>query len=190
MSILPEFLGGTPEVNYAEIVFGGDIRIDGYQFPDGEIRYGIQSAPGLVGLGRTYLSDLQRGKTREKKLKVLLSFGFQARQIRQGKVVRRDRRGSSIVETISGSDLDAFVRFAAEHLKKDIAIALLGASFSEVRYDREASSFGLAPKTTPEKQRDFVLEVDRVRIANARASLDTMSMDDNYQRNGSKTPSF
>jgi hypothetical protein len=69
-------LGGTPEVNYAEIVFGGDIRIDGYQFPDGEIRYGIQSAPGLVGLGRTYLSDLQRGKTREKKAESLAQFWF------------------------------------------------------------------------------------------------------------------
>ena len=138
MSILPDFLGGTPEVNYAEVVFGGDIRIDGYQFPDGEIRYTKSGAANLVGLDSRYISKTEENSP--KAWKALQNKGFQGGS-RQGKVVRRDRRGSSIVETISGSDLDAFVRFAAEHLKKDIAISLLGASFSEVRCYREASSF-------------------------------------------------
>lgn len=181
MGIVPEFLGGTPDVHYANVVFGGEIAIDAYQFPDGEIRYSVTGTCLLVGLGKNYISDLNSKvrKNESKGLKALRDTGFQGSQ-RQGKVVRKDRRGKSVVETISGSDLDAFVRFAAEHLKKPKAIALLGASFSEVRCDRESSTFGLSPKTTAEKQREFVLKVDRILIANARASLDSMGMDDNY----------
>lgn len=177
MSILPEFLGGTPDVQYAKIVFGGEIQIDGYQFPDGEIRYSKSGAANLIGLDSRYISKTEENSP--KAWKALRGKGFQGGS-RQGKVVRKDRRGKSVVETISGSDLDAFIRFAAEHLKKDKAIALLGASFSEVRCDRERSAFNLAPKTTAENQRDFVLKYDRVLIANARAALDDMGMDDNY----------
>lgn len=179
MSILPEFLGGTPEVQYAEVVFGGEIKIDAYQFPDGEIRYSLSGTSGLVGLASNYLAKLQSTKNVSGSWKSLLSKGFTGYR-RTGIVKRLGKRGASKVETISGSDLDAFVRFAAEHLKKDKAIALLGASFSEVRCDRERSAFNLAPKTTAENQRDFVLKVDRILIANARASLDDMGMDDGY----------
>lgn len=177
MGIVPEFLGGTPDVHYANVVFGGEIAIDAYQFPDGEIRYAKTGSAKLIGLASNYLSRITVSTPNA--WKVLQGKGFTG-YIRQGKVARKGKSGASKIETISGSDLDAFVRFAAEHLKKPQAIALLGASFSEVRYDRERSAFDLAPKTTPEKQRDFVLEVDRVLISNARASLDSMSMDDNY----------
>lgn len=179
MGIVPEFLGGTPDVHYAKVVFGGEIAIDAYQFPDGEIRYSITGACLLVGLGKNYLSDLQVRGSSPDRLKALQSKGFTGSR-RTGKVARSGKRGSSQVETLERSDLIAFIRFASEFLKKPNAIALLGASIDEILDNRERSAFNLAPKTTAENQRDFLLKYDRILIANARASLDDMGMDDTY----------
>lgn len=76
MGIVPEFLGGTPDVHYAKVVFGGEIAIDAYQFPDGEIRYSITGACLLVGLGKNYLSDLQVRGSSPERLKALQNKGF------------------------------------------------------------------------------------------------------------------
>lgn len=175
MSILDLF--GTPEVNYAQVVFGGQIQIEGYQFPDGEIRYSITGACELAGVDRTYL--IQVDKRQSKPLKVLRTKGYTGCQ-RSGEIKRPGKRGSSTVKTISGDDLDVFVRFAADHLKKPKAIALLAASFSEVRRDRERSSFGLEPETPEEKIRTFEKAFDTASISNSRAALHEMGMDDGY----------
>lgn len=175
MGILPEFLGGTPECQYANVVFGGEIQIDALMFPDEEIRYSKTGAAKLAGLDPSYL--LQIDKRQSKPLKTLQGMGFNG-LTRTGKIARSGKRGASQVETISSSDLDIFIRFAAEHLKKPKAIALLGASFSEVRRDRERSAFGLAPETTEEKECQFLLEFELV--SNARSELHQMNLDDTY----------
>lgn len=97
----------------AEIVFGGDIRIDAYQFPDGEIRYSLSGASRLVGLASNYLAKLQSTKNASGSRKSLLGKGFTEYR-RTGIVKRSSKRGASKVETVSGSDLDAFVRFAGD----------------------------------------------------------------------------
>lgn len=134
MSILPEFLGGTPECRYAEVVFGGEIKVEALMFPDQEIRYVVESSCSLAGLPLTYVDWARRDSRLD--WQEMQRVGFSGKY-RTGAATRDGCHTSQTFKTISGKDLEKLLLFAAFSLDIPKARAIVGACFAEaLKYEK------------------------------------------------------
>ena len=134
----------------ATIQIGLGLTVEGYLFPDGTVRYGLEYVSLLLGYAENYLSQVS--KKSKKKLKALRCIGFTGYQIKAH--VSRSTGGASYPQTLSFDDFCIFVEYEASEVSNPKAIALLTASFREILRSRTQEAFGL-PQDSFEKKIAF-----------------------------------
>ena len=108
----------------AFVKFSDDLAVDGYRTPVGEFRVGMASASVALGYEKNWISRVttRGGDT----LKQLTAKGFTGYH-HKGKVLRDNKSGSSIVQTISLDDFNVLIHYASGQGKKNaqaLALAL------------------------------------------------------------------
>lgn len=134
----------------ATVQIGLGLIVEGYLFPDGTFRYGLEYVSLLLGYAENYLSQIS--KKSKKKLKALQCNGFTGYQIRAH--ISRSTGGAAYPQTLSFNDFCILVEHEASEVKNPKAIALLTASFREVLRSRTQEAFGL-PQDTVERKIAF-----------------------------------
>lgn len=109
----------------------GDKEIDCYMMPSGEKRIGVTGASLAIGKAKNYLGRLLGGTS--KQLEDLTSKGFTG-YLEEGRVLRKDKSGSSIAKTISVRDFTKLIAFDAINNRTPDSIVLL-AAFAETGLD-------------------------------------------------------
>ena len=110
----------------AELPLSADISIDCYMMPNGEKRIGITGAALSAGRAKNYLSRIMDTKNQSKQLEGLQSLGFTG-YLSEGKVIRHEVSGASIVRTISVRDYTKYITWEAVANGKKEAIIILAA---------------------------------------------------------------
>lgn len=165
------------------VVFSGEIKIDGYQMPNGEFRVGVTGASTILGFGKQWLSQVPTN--RPKTLKALQGLGYTGSQL-VARVTREQVSGASNVHTISLDDFNCLIAYAAMLGKKPaIALQLSLSKIALIDFFRDA--FNETPLTIEEKRNIFYQtyastitseewrEMDRVEIEQLRLPGDEFS---------------
>lgn len=134
----------------ATVQIGLGLAVEGYLFPDGTFRYGLEYLSLLLGYAENYLSQIS--KKSKKKLSALQGIGFTGYQIKAH--VSRLTGGASYPQTLSFDDFCILVEYEATGVGNPKAIALLTASFREILRSRTKEAFGI-PQDSFEKKIAF-----------------------------------
>jgi len=155
----------------ATVQIGLGLAVEGYLFPDGTFRYGLEYLSLLLGYAENYLSQIS--KKSKKKLSALQGIGFTGYQIKAH--VSRLTGGASYPQTLSFDDFCILVEYEATEVRNPKAIALLTAAFREVLRSRTQEAFGLHQDSFQKKiaffqlayeEREAVLMDDREDVEN------------------------
>ena len=127
----------------SKIKFGSHVEVDAYLLPDGEIRFGKNSASTSLGYGKDWVGELAG-----KPLEALRLRGYTGAE--KSIALETVGGGGRSAETISLSDYRKLISFAAKKGKTK-AESLLDAILEVSLEDFARESFGIATLTPQEK---------------------------------------